>query len=400
MNMGAHEHSVALRDPRRSFATTVASALDDDAPVLPPSPLARVIADLGSEIAAGLTEALERLEEVRRNGRMDTTTLLELRETIHRARHTGMLGQQLARLAGGEIEQRTEQVDIGQLLRGAVDQRQVLIDDRGLELRMSLRPAEVIGDSALAFSLLQTLVDWSLDHAQGRIEFGLELQSWPVQARLSCRFAFRAADEGDTVNGEFDPHRRQPQALDTMAWHLVQQTALALGLPLQREDAHGRTLVQVDFPRTVREPIDGVNVIELDSRSQAIESDSRSLAGSHVLVVAARRDTRNQVREALRSMGLLIDFVASLDEAAEFCRGGLPHAVVYESAIGGDRWREWQAEMQLRQPGLGFVAIAEEGRQYEVIVRHGEQLTRVGREAVGRYLPAAISHALIRALAP
>ena len=46
--------------------------------------------------------------------------------------------------------------------------------------------------------------------------------------------------------------------------------------------------------------------------------------------------SRTPVREAIRHMGLIVDFVHSVADAAAFCEGGPPHAVVYEAALGGD----------------------------------------------------------------
>ena len=39
---------------------------------------------------------------------------------------------------------------------------------------------------------------------------------------------------------------------------------------------------------------------------------------------------------ALRDMGLIIDFVSSIEEAAAFCREGLPHAIVVEALLYSD----------------------------------------------------------------
>lgn len=354
--------------------------------------MALVASQLGGEIASPLTAAIERVNTLATTGRIDRSSLTALRTEIEGARRAGIIAQQLSRLAGGGVRQNPEQVDLTQLMREAVAQRGREIQARGVEVRQVLHPAEVVVDASLVFSLLQALLDWALSHAHARIDLSLDIKSWPVQARLICRFAHRPADQaspdGSAVASE----------LETMAWLLIQQTALSLGAQLQRLDTGSETKLTLEFPRTVNDQMEGVSTIEIDE-DFALTPNSKPLAGSHVLVVAARREVRTLVRDAMRPMGLMVDFTTSVDEAREFCRGGLPHAIVYESALGGDRFEQLRRELLAEVPQLSFIAIGEDGREYESSVRDGHQTTRVGRDAVMTSLPSALLFELSRGVA-
>jgi DNA-binding response OmpR family regulator len=116
-----------------------------------------------------------------------------------------------------------------------------------------------------------------------------------------------------------------------------------------------------------------------------------------VLVVAARRELRQQVREAIRHMGLIVDFVPSVAEAAAFCDGGPPHAVVYEAALGGERLESLRRRIREQAPDAAFIEIAEEGDGFETSGADGAA-ARVGRDAIRTALPSALLHELTKAL--
>jgi hypothetical protein len=53
------------------------------------------------------------------------------------------------------------------------------IEARGIEVQQVLAPAEVLSDETLLFSLLQTALDWSFEHAVSRIDFRLDMTNGP-----------------------------------------------------------------------------------------------------------------------------------------------------------------------------------------------------------------------------
>jgi CheY-like chemotaxis protein len=349
-----------------------------------------LVAQLGREIALPMTSALERINAFATSGRIDRAGLRALREEVECARRIGLSAQQLSRFASGRVRQNHERLNLTQALRDVLAQRGRETAARGIDLRQDLQPAEIVIDASMCTALLQSLLDWSFEHARSHIEFAIDLKTWPVHARLACRFAYIPADEAppqDAADG---------RRLDTIPWQLLQRLAQTLGLVLQREDSSGNTRLVLEFPRTVTEGVTTLPTLEFDEPAAA-GPNSQPMVGRHVLVVASRRETRNSVRETLRNMGLMVDYVGSVDEARQFCSSGLPHAIVFEAGLAGDNFRRLRAEWTREVPTLAFIEIAEQGRELQVSDLGGQRTSRIGRDVIVSALPSALMFELAKA---
>jgi hypothetical protein len=346
-----------------------------------------IIGQIGSEVGLSLSSALERVTVLATTGKIDRAGLRALREEIERARRAGMIGQQLARFASGRIRQSPEQVSVTQMLREVLLQRGREATARQIEIRQSLKPAEVVVDATLLYALMQAVVDWGLDLAKSSIEFKLDIKAWPPYARLSCRFAHAPVEGAE--RGGADP------ALDSMAWRLVQQIGWTLSLVMDRTVSENETTLTVEFPRTVTEQIEGVSVVEID-QGFGVSDNSKPLAGSHVLVVAGNREVRSLVRESIRHMGLLVDFVNTVEEAEEFCRDALPHAIVYECVLDNERFQKLRGSIVADMPHFVFIEIDAEGHGFELSAPGEGQRAHLGREAIMQSLPSALIYELSR----
>ena len=49
-------------------------------------------------------------------------------------------------------------------------------------------------------------------------------------------------------------------------------------------------------------------------------------------------------------MGLLVDFVNTVEEAEEFCRDSLPHAIVYECVLDNERFQKLRGSIVADMP--------------------------------------------------
>jgi hypothetical protein len=356
-------------------------------------PWREVVAAVGIDIAMPLTEAVERINAMLTAGRSSHADLRALRAAVEQARQVGIAAQQLTRFANRRLRLSHEQVQLTQALQDAVHHREREAQLRGLSLVDALatgsRPTEVLVDASLNFSLINTLIDWVLRHARSGLSLGVELTTWPAHARIHCRFAYREADERRELSA--------PETLDSLSWRLLEQIAQTMELIVHRQlDGH-RVSLTLEFTRTANDRMEGVSSLDLiDPGNPA--SGSVPLVGSHVLIVASRRDVRVQLREAIFHMGLLIDMVATVDEAMAFCRDALPHGVIYEGILAGERMAQLQTEVWAAAPDVAFVEVVEEGDHFEMSDDNGSNSARVGRGAVSSSLASVLLFELSRGL--
>jgi hypothetical protein len=353
---------------------------------------------IGVEVATPLTQALERALELQATGRIDRPGLHALVSQIEQARRASMVAQQIARLAQGGTQQQHETLNLTQALHDALAQRQGEIDARGVVVKQVLKPAEVVVDATLLSLLSHTLLDWALRHACSSVDIQLDMKSWPPHARLVCRFDHLPPDQavarptGSRASAAISHHA---PALDSLPWQLLVQVAHTMQLPFERHDTGGGTALTIEFPHTANDSLEGASSFDVSS-GFALASESRPLAGSHVLVMALRRDVRNQIRQAVAHMGLTLDFVTTTDAAREFCHQGLPNAIVYESAIHDGAFDRLRSDMRQQCPELAWIEVTEQGEAFEISSFGGMSMARVGRDAIGTSLPSALMFELAK----
>ena len=354
---------------------------------------AEIVQQLGAEIAGPLSTALERIHQLTTTGQIDRQGLRALRESVAQAREAGMMGQQLARLASGRLRLSRERLQLAQLLRSVLAHRSRETQARGIQVRQMLKPVEVMADGSLMFSLLNALMDWALSSTHSSIDLRLDLTPWPAKARLTCRFAHRSLDLLDEQRG--DP-AELPPGLNSLAWRLVEQTALTMGVLPLREDESGITVLTLEFPQTVGdEP--GTPPPEREPEHQP-SANSKPLAGSHLLIITPRRELRVQLQESVRHMGLIIDLVGSMEEALQFCAEGLPHGIVYESAQRGPAFEQLRAELLREVPGFSFIEVLDGEHLTQLSTATADGIARISRQHLADALPSVLLFELSKAL--
>lgn len=377
----------------------VSGAANDVAQLPSHAQWAEIVQQLGAEIAGPLSAALERIHNLAVTGQIDRQGLRTLRESVAQAREAGMMGQQLARLASGRLRLSRERLHLAQLLRSVLAHRSRETQARGIQVRQILKPVEVMADGSLMFSLLNALMDWALASTHSSIDLRLELTPWPAKARLVCRFAHRSLDLMD----EAARRAELPAALDSLAWRLVEQTALTMGVLPLREDAAGITVLTLEFPQTVGdEPgLAGEQAATAPEPEpeHAPSANSKPLAGSHLLIVTPRRELRGQLQETVRHMGLIIDMVGSMEEAAQFCAEGLPHGIVFESAQRGPVFEQLRGELLREVPAFCFIEVLDSEHQTQLSTATADGIARIARQHVNDALPSMLLFELSRNMA-
>ena len=241
-----------MSDIGRTPGAQSATPVDDKAPTS--ARWAELVAQIGVEIAGPLTAALERINLLTSTGNIDRKGLRALREEVESARRVGMIGQQLTRFASGRIRQSHERLQLADVLGGVLAHRGRETQARGIVLKPELKPAEVVVDASLLFSLLNSTLDWALASAHSQIVFSIEIKAWPTNARLACRFAHRPLDEASDVTGA-----TTPAGLDSLTWRLLEQTAWTMGLIVERAEESNFTTLVLEFPRTATDEVEPVS---------------------------------------------------------------------------------------------------------------------------------------------
>lgn len=352
-----------------------------------------LMAQLGSQISGPLSAALERVHVLIASGRIDRKGLSALREDIEQARHAGMAGQQIARLASGRVRQSHERVHLTHTLQSVLAHRRRETEAHGIDIKQSLEALEVVVDPSMLFSLLNTLMDWALANARGTVSLRLDMKPWPSQARLTLTMVLRAPDEAGREDPAYDP-----PALDAMVWHLLAQTAQTMDVTCTRHVDQERARVVLEFPRTITSLMHESFPDVPTAQEFTSSINSKPLAGSHVLVITARRDIRVQVRESVRDMGLLIDYVPSVADAVEFCREGLPHAIIIEGRLRATLFEQLMHEIRAEVPEFVFIEITDDNTQFEISPVSPTGMARLGRDAIMSSLPSALVYELTRVM--
>lgn len=361
-----------------------------------------IVQQLGAEIAGPLSAALERIHALMSTGQIDRQGLRALRDAVAQAREAGMVSQQLARLASGRLRLSHERVHLTQVLRGVLTQRSRETQSRGIQVRQLLQPIEVMTDVSLLFSLLNAVMDWALANTHSSLEMRLDLTPWPAKARLMCRFAHRSLDLGSAPSIAIN---EPPESLNSLNWRLIEQTALTLGaLPL-REDEAGITMLTLEFPQVVVEEPDTQQGALPPARPDRPElndptpsHNSKPLAGCHLLIVSPRREVRQEIQNAVRHMGLIVDAVSSMHEAMQFCEEGLPHGIAFEQSLRDADFDRLRADISGEVPNFSFIEVMDGDQQTQLSTATTEHIARISRQNLQDALPSVLLFELSKAL--
>ena len=374
-----------------SATRTAARTAVDPSPTNTPS-MVDVVARIAAEVSGPLTAALERVVSLATSGRIDRAGLQSLRDEIDGARQVGLRGQQIARFAEGTMQQSIERIDLSRLLRDLLTAQAMQAVAGAVGSRQTLGAAEVMGDLSLVHAVLQAAADWSGELALASVDWHLDLQPWPVRARVQCRFAHRAADRvarDDTAETVVGARLMQ---LDTLDWLLLQYTAHRAGVIVRRDDGPSLTTLVLEFTHTVNDTLEGASAVELGESGHA----TPWMAGSQVLVLAARRDARTQVRAAMHGHDLVVDYVPTVAAARQYCEDGVPQVLLFESSYDSDALRMLCDRLEDQSPGIAFIEIVPAGSGCEMGGTSGHRITRVGADGLRQMLASVMLLELAR----
>lgn len=336
-----------------------------DPNAVPNRALSDVVARIGAEVAIPLTAALQRVQTMADSGRIDRQGLAALRGEIDDARRAGMRGQQIARIAGGLVQQERETLNLGTLLREVLDEQAANSprqDEVGL--RQSLASVEVLADPSLLATVLRAAADWALERARAPIEWRVDVPAAHVQARLQCRICHTAEElslPANVVASELPPHL---DFLDTLDWLLLRLAGHLANIEVTREDGPRFSVLTLRFADTVQGSLEAADSVR-GVQGAAGRQPQRLPPGSQLLVLAGRRDARQQVRNAIPGHDIFIDYVPSVIAARDYCGESAPHALLYESPFAGEALRSLCEALHGQTPSTALIEITPAGTGIE-----------------------------------
>lgn len=334
--------------------------------------LGDVVARIGAEVAAPLTAALERVQALASSGRIDRHGLQALRTEIDGARKVGLRGQQIARLASGSVRQAVERLDLTQCLRDVL--HGVPVHGNGQAIAVPPPPTrpEVLGDASMLHAVLDAAADWSAGLARANVEWRIEVKPWPVRARVLCRFAHLPADEVPVPQPEALPNLRLEARLNTLDWLLLTFSAHLASVVVQRQDSPTHTVLTLEFLNTVNGTLEGAAAVDLVASA---DGGMQAVAGCQVLVLAARRSTRQRLREAMQGHDLLIDYVTTVADARHFCHDGAPRVLVFETEFNTDALAALRRQLTGQGPDVVYVEVLPGGNDCNIGAPDAEPAT-------------------------
>lgn len=341
---------------------------------------------LGREIASPLASALERVIGLTNTGKIRRASLTALRDEIEQALRAGTAAQELCQLMHQTTRQRAERIDLAAALRQALLRLKGPQVPDEIHIRGSVAAPQATVDAALAERLITAVAQWALYRGESASRWTVEAGRMHTEAHLSCTVTLRGDERGEDSRA-------------TMDWRLIEMLSQTAGTRLIRRDEVGTASLTIEFPRTASvNSIEGMLVEELDPE-EAVALYAKTVAGTSLLIVAGRRETREIVQEAVKPLGLISDYARSVEEAREFCDSGLPHAIVYEPTVRGVPFEPLRIRLLAQDHPIALVEIHDEERDGNIL-NEIRPRPRARRQALARDLPSLLMNELSRTLQP
>lgn len=348
----------------------------------------QILSLMGEEIAGLASDLQAQLEPLSAEFLLEhPDRWRDMHTQIEAARRLGKVGQQLARLASGQVHLQPEELPLHHAFRKSLDHLGPRVIPRGIEWPGPENDAHIVADPTLVHSFIETLLGWMTRDAREQVEVRLELRERLTQARLSCR--------GTTPPLSSDAKASEHNARRQLDWHLIEQMARALQLQWARHEAMGVTTVQFDFPDLQWPMPNSAALTERPAVPERLDATDGSIAltGTHWLVIASQRDIRVEIRESLRPMGLLVDFVGTVLEAEVFCKDAMPDGLISEAVLDGLRLQVLRQHLRARMGQLPEIEVAVDGHHcLPGDAARPTEPARIGGQALRQELPTLVQH--------
>jgi len=183
-------------------------------------------------------------------GRLSEAEYHILAQPALRLKRCSIQVQQIVRLHSGQVRQTHEKIDLAQIVESVLQERRDELALAGVTVVRQLHPVELLIDPTLAYSLVQTLLEWGLQHGN--------LLDWRVEPRAVDSVVGAGAALGGLSGwlelsvASRDADTAAAAREDGVVWLLAQQLARTDGgIVLQRDRRPNGWHLRAQFRRAV-----------------------------------------------------------------------------------------------------------------------------------------------------
>jgi hypothetical protein len=350
-----------------------------------------ILGTIGEEFSQHLTHAMEMVAQVAANPRHLATNLTNTHFLIDGLRRKSMALQQISRLAQNRVRQSHEKLSLPQVAQGVLDERKAEHAALGMVVNTRYKPVDIIVDPGLLVSLIVGALDWVTEFG-GVVRMDTSMKTWPQHGVLTF-----VAAQGVRTQADID---RNAAVNQSIAWHLLQQIAQAMGVGLEMDETVTKRTLTIEFPRTVV-ALEGMTIMEMDAgpgHSSFGAVNSNFIAGLQVMLISADYAFSNTVRDICKSMSLRFESAPSVEKAERMCEQQVPHLIVCEEHLCDDRYDALLEDLQRHTPGFPTILVSDESHGFEFSDWSGNSKSRVSRGQITEQLPGAMTIELTRTI--
>jgi hypothetical protein len=350
-----------------------------------------IVGTIGEEFAHILTNAMELIVHAAANPRSFGNDLTRTHLLVDGLRHKAMALQQISRLAQNQVRQSHEKLSLQQVVQGLLTERQAEYAAAGVVVNTRFKPVDIIVDPGLLVSLIAAALNWVTEFGTV-VRLATSMKNWPQHGQLSL-----IASQGVRLQTDIDNKSVVNQSI---AWHLLQQTALSMGVGLElSETVHERNLM-IEFPRTVV-ALEGMTMMEMDagSASDSFGSvHSNFIAGHQVLLISSDYGFYRQVRDICKGLSLVCEQAPNVETAERMCEQRVPHLIMCDENLADERYDALLADLERHSPGFPTIMVGEGDHGFELSGWSSSNKSRISRNQVLEQLPSALTIELSRSI--
>ncbi len=351
-----------------------------------------ILATIGEEFAHDLTQAMHLIHQAVVNPRLHGVGLSKTHFLVEGLRRKAMSMQQMARLAQNRLRQSHEKLVLGEVVQSVVDERRAENLALGVVVQTRFKPVEIIVDPGLLVGLIGAAMDWVGEFGT-MIRANTGMKHWPQHGQLTL-----SATQGVRTQDDIEKRNAVNQSI---AWHLLQQTAVAMGVGVEITENINERTVLIEFPRTVV-ALEGMTMMEIDTGFSSTDSfgsvNSNFIAGHQVLLISPDYKLFNLVRDICKSLSLRCEQAPTVQMAERLCEQSTPHLIMCEEEFKDEQYDQLLGDLRRHNPDFPTIMVTQGGYGFEISGWSSENSSRVSRERIEEQLPATLVMELSRSI--